>query len=100
MAIINVSREDKSAPNEPRTFVVPPASTDYDMKANVAGAFTLVRIAKGVIVTTDGAVSFKLNSTSGEAIPLKANQSITLNNQANNIFFTSTPGATVTVVLL
>jgi len=88
---------------ESKEFSVANGASNYSMKNNVANAFLTVPRAHLIIVRTDQNITFKLNSTGGDAITLTSTEgSFTLDAaEVTDIFFSNSSGsaANVKVVL-
>lgn len=103
MALTTVGKNGRTLPYQSKSFALAPAASDVDMKGTVSGAFVGLPESDGAIIVTDADISVKINATTNDAIPITAaQQSLTLPKETkiSNMFFSSTPGANLTVVLL
>jgi len=87
---------------ENKEFVLPPASTDYDLKVNQT-AFDTTKLPRAhyISIRTDADISIKINSVSNDSISIGPGESpFQINKlEVSNIFLSSTPGANVKILL-
>lgn len=82
---------------EAGTKAIAPAASDYDIAANVTGAF--VKNRQQVTIMTDAAISVKLNATTNPSIAIAANTSHTFDRVfVSNMYVSSTPGANIQII--
>lgn len=84
-------------------FTIPTATTDYDLKANVAALFNNIKNAKGIVIKLDQNISIKLNNTALPAIPCTISQAPFefLNKKIiRNAYITNNSGSTVNIEVL
>lgn len=85
-------------------FSVLTASTDYDLKSNVAALFLNVKVAKNISIIFDQDISIKFNSTLLPAITLLTSDSPfqfpTKFIDIKNIFLSNSSGSTVNIKIL
>jgi len=85
------------------SFTVNTATTNYDVKANIAALFNNIPRAKGCVIQTDQAISIRFNNTAYPAIALAtARQPGEWINKIsiNNIYITNASGSTATIAIM
>lgn len=87
---------------ESKEFTVSTGQTNYDVKSNVTGAFTVVRSTHGFIIRTDQDITIKLNDSANDAITVTAAEGqlvidATMRLEVTNIFITNASGSTANV---
>ena len=86
-------------------FSLTTGQTDYNVGANVTGAFSNVKYAHAVIIRSNKTISVKLNSTANASITLSiAEGSLVISRdlglEISNIFVTNASGATAAIKIL
>lgn len=100
---------EKSANYEYKSIVIAPSAVDVDLKATNTNLFWgstsrckgLSNVRWVLRLTTSGTISIKYNDVNNDAITVTATESPYIEEDIaiSNIFVSSTPGATITVLL-
>jgi hypothetical protein len=86
-------------------FNLADGQTDYNVGANVSGAFDKVKYAHAVIIRTNKTISVKFNANTNSAVTVSvAEGSLTISRnlglEISNIFITNASGATAAIKIL
>ena len=81
------------------------AQTDYDVAANVTGAFSNIKNAHSIIIRTNKTISIKLNSDTNASITITIGEgSLTIDRkmgfEITNVFITNISGLTAAIKIL
>lgn len=85
------------------SFVIPTATTDYDLKANQATLWNNLPMARGIVIKCDQTIGIKINSTSMPRMNCTAAQAPFefLNKKLiRNAFITNNSGSDVNIEVL
>jgi len=83
-------------------FTLATGISDYDVKANVTGAFENLPVYTTINVRTDENLTIKINSSSNRAITVTSSRPFELDNlmEITNIFVTNASGATASIKII
>lgn len=86
-------------------FNLSTGQTDYDVAANVTGAFSNIKNAHSIIIRTNKTISIKLNSDANASITITvAEGSLTIDRkmgfEITNVFITNASGLTAAIKIL
>lgn len=97
-----IVRPPLKEPYDSMEFTLANGLSDYDVKANVAGAFENLKSYTTINIRTDQALSLKLNSTGYRAITLTSSRPYELDNlmEISNMFLTNSSGDTANVKII
>lgn len=83
-------------------FTLATGLSDYDVRANVTGAFENIQMYTTINLRSTHNLTIKLNSASNRSITITAGRPFELNNlmEITNIYITNASGATATIAIL
>jgi hypothetical protein len=83
-------------------FTLASGISDYDVKANVTGAYENVPVYTTVNIRVDQNVTIKFNSTGNRAVTISSNRPFELDNliEITNIYITNTSGSTANIKII
>lgn len=83
-------------------FTVLTGSSDYDVDANVANAFSNIAIARHIIIRTDQTITLKFNSASNHSITIASSDSpfVMATLEVSNVYISNASGSTANVKLI
>lgn len=84
-------------------FTIPTATTDYDLKSNIAALWNNLKFARGVVIKTDQTIGIKINATTMPSMSCKVSEAPFefINKKIlRNIYITNNSGSTVNIEVL
>jgi hypothetical protein len=97
--------EDYSPDYDSVEFNVNTGESNYNVQANISGAFNKIKNMRTLTIKTTKNISIKLNSILNPSISLTgANKTLKINSdigfEVNNIFITNSSGATAAIKIM
>lgn len=83
-------------------FTLATGLSDYDVRANVTGAYENLAIYTGISIRSDQNITVKLNNTSYRTITINAGRPFELSSllEITNIFITNSSGNTANIKII
>ena len=89
-------------PYDSMEFTLASGLSDYDVKANVTGAFENLTYYTTLNIRTDQNITIKFNSTSYRVVTINSNRPFELDNlmEIHNFYITNTSGSTANIKII
>jgi len=83
-------------------FTLASGISDYDVKANVTGAYENIGVYTTINIRTDQTITIKINSSSKRAVTITSSRPFELNNliEITNIYITNASGSTASIKII